>query len=286
MKRRLQYVAPFDGEAADILKRLGVSSSVIKSLRKSLGLVCKIADGEVPVRLNDRLKKGERFCIYLIDKDVKPISKIDVKVNIVYEDEDLAVIDKQSGIAVMPAKGHYGRCLSNALANIWGDFVYRPVNRLDRDTSGLMIVAKNQLAHSALTGRIQRKYVALCSGVFEGDKKGVIDLPLKQSPDGFRRRVDESGARAVTEYEILNQYERYFSVRFLLRTGRTHQIRAHASHLGYPICCDKLYNHNPEEITCPNGKILNRQALHSYYIEFIHPMTAKEMSFTSQAEFL
>ena len=152
MKRRIEYVAAFDGKAEDILKSKGISTSICTALRKSLGLVCRIADGgEIPIRLIDELSQGERFCIYLVDECVKPIPKSDIAVNIVYEDEDIAVIDKQAGIAVIPVRGHYGKSLANALANIWGDFIYRPVNRLDRDTSGLMIVAKNQLAHSALT---------------------------------------------------------------------------------------------------------------------------------------
>lgn len=288
MKRRIEYIAPFDGIVEDVLKYHGVSSSICTALRKSMGLVCALADGkEVPIRLVDTLSQGERLCIYLIDEDVKEIPKADIPVKIVYEDEDLAVIDKQAGLAVIPVKGHYGRCLANALANIWGDFVYRPVNRLDRDTSGLMIVAKNALAHSMLTAEhIHREYVALCEGVFKGDTSGIIDLPIKRIGEGIRRGVEEGGDRAITHYQILTQYEEYFSAKFILETGRTHQIRVHASHIGYPLCCDKLYNENAKQITCPNGKVLNRQALHSCRLEFVHPIRKKHLSFSSTAEFL
>ncbi|MDE5654543.1 MAG: RluA family pseudouridine synthase [Clostridia bacterium] len=288
LKRRIEYIAPFDGKVEDILKCKGISSSICVALRKSLGLVCRVVNGkEIPVRLIDMLSQGERFCIYLVDENIAPIPKLDMPVNIVYEDEDVAVIDKTAGIAVIPVKAHYGRCLANALANIWGDFVYRPVNRLDRDTSGLMIVAKNQLAHSKLTTEhIHREYVALCSGVFVGEKSGEIDLPIKRVGDSLRRQVDLTGDNALTQYEILKQYSDYFSAKFVLKTGRTHQIRVHISHMGYPLCCDRLYNPNFGPIICPNGKKLDRQALHSCALEFVHPISGKTMTFSSKAEFL
>ena len=288
MKRRIEYVAAFDGKVENILKSKGISTSICTALRKSLGLVCRIADGgEIPIRLIDELSQGERFCIYLVDECVKPIPKSDIAVNIVYEDEDIAVIDKQAGIAVIPVRGHYGKSLANALANIWGDFIYRPVNRLDRDTSGLMIVAKNQLAHSALTMKhIYREYVALCSGIYVGEKSGEINLPIKRVGEDICRKVDPSGDEAITKFEILDQYSDYFSARFVLGTGRTHQIRVHSSYMGYPLCCDKLYNPNPHKIICPNGKILDRQALHSCRLEFVHPISGEKLKFLSQAEFL
>ncbi len=288
MKRRIEYVAAFDGKAENILKSKGISTSICTALRKSLGLVCRIADGgEIPIRLIDELSQGERFCIYLVDECVKPIPKSDIAVNIVYEDEDIAVIDKQAGIAVIPVRGHYGKSLANALANIWGDFIYRPVNRLDRDTSGLMIVAKNQLAHSALTMKhIYREYVALCSGIYVGEMSGEINLPIKRVGEDICRKVDPSGDEAITKFEILDQYSDYFSARFVLGTGRTHQIRVHSSYMGYPLCCDKLYNPNPHKIICPNGKILDRQALHSCRLEFVHPISGEKLKFLSQAEFL
>lgn len=286
--RRLTYVADFDGQIADILQYHGISSSICTSLRKRMGLVCRIADGEeIPIRLTERINSGESFCIYLTDGDVKEIPKWDVPVKIVYEDEDIAVIDKDAGMAVIPVKGFYGRSLANALANIWGDFVYRPVNRLDRDTSGLMIVAKNQLAHSTLAKEhIYRQYVGLCQGVFAGEKKGVLDMPIKRIDGGMKRCVCEGGEKAVTHYEFLRQYDGYFSAKFILETGRTHQIRVHASHIGYPLCCDKLYNPTPHPIICSNGITLDRQALHSCALEFNHPINQKKMVFASKAEFL
>ena len=285
--RRLEYVAKMGGSIDDALSTMGISSTIRTGLRKEFGLICKVCDGkEIPVKIIDSVGEGEKFCIYLKDSDIKPIPKWDKPVKIVYEDQDLAVIDKDAGVAVIPTKKHYGKSLVNALANIWGDFVYRPVNRLDRDTSGLMIVAKNQLAHSNLAiEHIDREYIALCEGQFEGERKGTIDLPIKRAGSGMKREVAPEGDRAITHYEVIKQYEQYFSARFVLETGRTHQIRVHISHIGYPLCCDKLYNPDPKQILCPNGNVLNRQALHSYRLSFVHPIDGREMEFTSNPSF-
>lgn len=288
--RRLEYYCPFDGSCDDILKHYGISSGIRTGLRKRMGLVCKIVDGrEIPVILTERMREGERFCVYLEDEEIVHIPACDTKIDIVYEDEDVAVIDKPAGIAVIPVKNHYGKSLANCLASVWGDFVYRPVNRLDRDTSGLMTVAKNSLAHSNLTGKTKREYLALCEGVFDTDRYpliGTIDKPIACKEKSMKRFVSQNGDRAITHYEVLRQYEEYFLCRFVLDTGRTHQIRVHISDMGYPLCCDRLYNKNARPVVCPNGKTLDRQALHSFRLSFVHPITGEEMDFESKPEFL
>lgn len=285
--RRIEYTALYDGTCDDNLKSQGISTSIRVQLRKRLGLVCIVKDGqEIPIILTQRLVKGERYCIYLEDNDIPHIPVCDRPIHIVYEDEDLAVIDKPYGLAVIPTHNHYGKCLANCLANIWGDFVYRPVNRLDRDTSGLMIVAKNSLAHSLLTGNTHREYLALCSGIFEGNKCGTIDKPIARVDSGMMRCVRADGDRAITHYEVQKQYEEYFLCKFVLDTGRTHQIRVHTSYMGYPLCCDKMYNPNAKAIVAPNNQVLDRQALHSYLLRFTHPISGQKLEFVSKPEFL
>ena len=287
--RRIVFTAPFDGKADDVLKSLDVSSGIRTELRKRIGLVAKInGQEEIPVTLVDVLKKDEEFCIYLEDREVPGVPVCDREIPIVYEDEDLAVVEKPASLAVIPVKGHYGRSLANCLAKRWGDFVYRPVNRLDRDTSGLMVVAKNSLAHSRLSGKTHRRYLALCQGVFSGKREGIIDAPLARAEDGMKRYVCQvgKGAEAVTRYKFLKQYDGYFSAEFIPVTGRTHQIRVHSSSIGYPLMCDKLYNPCCRSLTHDDGKILDRQALHSYYLEFTHPVSGKKLCFSSAPDFI
>ncbi len=287
--RRIEFIAPFDGRADDVLKSLGISTSIRTDLRKKKGLVAKICqDGETPLILVDTLKKGERFCIYLEDTLMPHVPVCDRDINIVYEDEDLAVVDKPASLAVIPVKNHYGRSLANCLAKRWGDFVYRPVNRLDRDTSGLMIVAKNSLAHSRLSGNTERRYLALCQGIFSGEKEGVIDAPIARAEDGMKRYVCErgKGVEAVTRYKFLRQYDGYFLAQFIPVTGRTHQIRVHSASIGYPLVCDRLYNPDCKALTLGEGRLLDRQALHSYYLEFTHPISGEWLCFSSVPDFL
>lgn len=287
--RRIVFTAPFDGRADDVLKYLGVSTSIRTDLRKRKGLVAKIGGNtETPLILVDELKKGEEFCIYLEDTTVPEVPVYDMDINIVYEDEDLAVADKPASLAVIPVKNHYGRSLANCLAKRWGNFVYRPVNRLDRDTSGLMIVAKNSLAHSKLSGKTERRYLALCQGIFSGEKEGVIDAPIARAEDGMKRYVCQRGKgdEAVTRYKFLRQYDGYFLAQFLPVTGRTHQIRVHTASMGYPLVCDRLYNPDCKALTLWDGRLLDRQALHSYYLEFTHPVSGERLNFLSAPDFL
>ena len=150
-----------------------------------------------------------------------------------------------------------------------------------------MIVAKNQLAHCVLAREhIDREYVGLCSGTYCGDSAGVWDYPIDRLDGGFKRYICDSGKRAVTHYKFVRQYDGYFCAKFVLETGRTHQIRVHTAYIGHPLCCDRLYNPDPSAVICPNGFKLDRQALHSCRITFRHPIDGREMTFFSQAEFL
>lgn len=265
------------------LRRLGVSSSICTQLRKRLGLVYRIAHGEKkPLRLVDFLDTGCEFYIVLHDEPTT-IPKYDFPLNIVYEDEDVAVVDKPYGLAVIATHGHYGKSLANALASIWGDFVYRPVNRLDRDTSGLMIIAKNSLAHSILaSSEIIKKYVGLCRGTLQGE--GVWEFPIASSEEGMKRIVSPSGRYAKTAYRVLQNYDDCTLVEFQLFTGRTHQIRTHCAHVGHSLVCDRLYG-DGKPFLCLNGKVLDRQALHSSYLCFDSPISGERVELTSKADF-
>ena len=281
--RTLIYTAETDGSVEENLRNEKYSSALITNLRKEKGLIAA-ADTDRPLKTSDMLKKGDKYRINLIDRP-KCVPKYDIELNFVYEDEDIAVIDKQSNLAVISSNLHYAKSLENALANVWGDFVYRPVNRLDKDTSGLIIIAKNQLAHSLLQKqKIKKKYTALVEGSLTGE--GVINAPIYKPEIGSMKRiVDSRGKEAVTKYKSLAVYDSFSKIEFELLTGRTHQIRVHSAYISHPLCCDFLYNPNCAPILAPSEIFLNRQALHSSYLEFLQPVTGEILIFTSKADF-
>jgi len=206
------------------------------------------------------------------------------------------VVDKPADMPVHPAINNFDNTLANGIAYYFAKknqhFVFRCINRLDRDTSGLLIVAKHRLSASILSDfmkkrEIHREYLALASGIFD-EKKGTIDLPIgRVSESIIERFVDfENGDNAVTHYEVLKEYHDkcgiitdsaddfpYSLLKLHLETGRTHQIRVHMAYIGHPLLGDHLYNKKPGS--------LPRQALHSHVIEFYHPLTLEKMRFVS-----
>ena len=198
----------------------------------------------------------------------------------VYEDEDLLLLNKQPGLIVHPTKGHPMGTVANALMYYQQvhdqSWKIRFVNRLDMDTSGLLIVAKNAYCQNALTDQMRKNllnktYIAIVSGVIEDDR-GTIDAPIgRPDPVDVRRGVMADGAPSVTHYEVLERYDRYTLVQLALETGRTHQIRVHMSHIGHPVLGDHLYG---EE----KPYLIERQALHAARLEFRHPVSDKLMT--------
>ncbi len=198
--------------------------------------------------------------------------------NILFEDEGLLILDKPFGIAVHPSILHYDNSLSNGVRYYFDSIdlkkKIRPVNRLDFNTSGIVIFAKNELIQESLIrqmnlGTFDKEYLCLVEGSFE-IKKGIIDAPIKRKEGSIIERcVLPDGQKAITEYEVLKEIKKensiYSLVKCHLLTGRTHQIRVHMSYISHPIVGDTLYG-NPSEI-------INRQALHSHKISFVHPIT-------------
>ena len=204
-----------------------------------------------------------------------------IPLDIVYEDDDLMIINKQPGLIVHPTKGHPTGTVANALMYYMEQtgkpFKIRFVNRLDMDTSGLLVVAKNSYTQNDYTKQmkentVEKRYVAVVKGIVESDE-GTIDLPIgRPDPDHVRRGVMEDGAPSVTHYKVLDRYNGYSLVELLLETGRTHQIRVHMSHIGHPVLGDWLY----EGL---NPLLIDRQALHAAKLTFTHPMTKERVTF-------
>lgn len=223
---------------------------------------------------------GDRLEIFIIDEvSSEKIEPENLPIDIVFEDEDILVVNKAEGMPVHTSQGHFHGTLANAVMfHFKGqDFTFRCVNRLDKDTSGLLIIAKNRLSSAILSNmmianEIKREYVAICKGEFP-DEKGIIDAPIARKADStIERIVDfEKGKRAVTNFEKVKFENGYSLVALRLDTGRTHQIRVHLKHFGFPIVGDFLYN--------PDYEKIQRQALHSRSLEFFHPITKVKMYF-------
>lgn len=281
--RKLVYVAKFNGTIEDNLKAYGFSTRICSLLKRELGLVT--IEGE-PKFVVDKANAGDKIKIILRENNVTHIEPYNFPINIIFEDDDVAIVEKPPNIAVISTSAHYNQSLMNALAAIWGDFVYHPVTRLDKGTSGLMLIAKHSLSHSLLNmdlahetdgnsiGKsVLREYFCLVSGCL--DDKGVINAPIAHiDKTNYRRTVNYGcGKRAVTEYEVLDRFGKYSLVRVKLLTGRTHQIRVHMSYMGNPLVGDELYG--------GDISLLNRPALHSYHLEFYHPISGEYMQFNS-----
>lgn len=282
MERIFEYTAENDCTVEELLKRKGYSSRICNLLKKEYGLV-KVNDQ--PVFVVSKIKKGDKVAVFLKENPSK-IDPFCYNVDIIFEDEDLAIINKQADIAVIATNAHYGKSLMNALANVWGEFVFHPVNRLDKGTSGLMIVAKNQLAHSILSNKIaedkeneqknvQREYLALVhnypNNILTGEGNIVADIGIPSGNSLVRGVVQTGGKYAKTYFKVLQSNAQFSLVKLVLATGRTHQIRVHMSHIGHPLLGDDLYG--------GDKKLIQRPALHSESIKFNHPITGEKMSF-------
>ena len=208
----------------------------------------------------------------------------DIPVPVVYEDNDIIVVNKPKGMVVHPANGNPDGTLVNAILAICKDSLsgiggeIRPgiVHRLDKDTSGLLIVAKNDVAHIKMSKQIHereviKKYIALVKGVV-AENEATIDLPIARSTkDRKKMAVDPKGKNAVTHFKVLKRYDKYTLLELKIDTGRTHQIRVHMSYIGHPVVGDGVYSSGKNEFN------VEGQMLHARYLEFRHPITGKEL---------
>lgn len=269
-----------------LAKETGASRSNIKTIVESDGV---FVNGVLRKKSGFELKEGDEVEFTLPEPktlDVEPNSEI--KLNIVYEDEHFAVINKPQGMVVHPASSYQKNdTLVNALladldklSSING--VIRPgiVHRLDKDTSGLIVVAKTDEAHKSLASQIEKKtarriYFGLCDGNFKEDN-GTIDAPIARNKrDRKKMGIDTDGRRAVTHYTVLERFGKYTLVRFELETGRTHQIRVHSSHIHHPIVGDEVYGGS-------TALYKNGQLLHARQLVLTHPISGERMTFEAE----
>ncbi len=285
-EERIQITDEESGERIDALlsrKFPALSRSLIQKCMEA-GTV--IVNGK-SVKKNARANAGDEIVFAFPETEALPVEPQDIPLDVVYEDEDIIIVNKTRGMVVHPAPGHPDGTLVNALLYRCGDSlsgiggVQRPgiVHRIDKDTSGLLAVAKNDFAHQGLSAQLSdhslcREYVAVVNGNFR-EESGVVDRPIGRHPvDRKRMAVTEKNSkRAVTHWEVLENYRGYSMVLCRLETGRTHQIRVHMASIGHPLLGDGLYG-----AKCPD-KGLEGQCLHARRLCLIHPRTGEALQF-------
>ena len=266
-------------------------SDVIEGKSRSFiqGLIEKDSikvNGKIP-KSNYKLKALDEIEVILPEPEVLNVEAENIPIDIIYEDEDVVVVNKAQGMVVHPAPGNYNGTLVNALlyhcknlSSING--VIRPgiVHRIDKDTSGVLVIAKNDEAHTFLSEQLKdhsmkREYYALIEGRLKNDR-GTIDKSLGRSKkDRLKIGIVEGGKRAVTHYEVIERYNGYTLIKCVLETGRTHQIRVHMASIGFPLVGDPLYGFKRQKFK------VEGQVLHAKTLGFIHPRTKKYMEFTT-----
>lgn len=284
MNRNIDYIIDEDSAGLRVEQFLrrkrysGQNLSEIKRMPKSI-----LVNG-VHYYMRQELSTGDHLQVRICEtQNSEKIPPTKLPLDIIYEDEDLLVLNKPAGMPIHPSLNNYTNSIANALAYYFQSqgkpFIFRCCNRLDRDTSGLTIVSKHLVSGSILSDmtkyrEVHREYLAIVRGSVT-PSEGTIQAPLgRKEGTIIERTVDwEHGEDAVTHYKVVKEANGHSLVSLRLETGRTHQIRIHMKYLGYPLIGDYLYN--------PDMEYMTRQALHSHHMEFTHPITGEHMSFTA-----
>lgn len=253
----------------EILRDFGVSSSLLTKLKQTENGITK--NGEF-ARSIDTVCIGDTVKIKIEDRG-KAATPSNLDIQIIYEDDDIIVLNKPPLVPVHESRNHRGDTLANFVAyHTNANTAFRAVYRLDRDTSGIVLAAKHELAAAKLAGKVKKDYYAVVGGIVESD--GCVNAPIARCGDSIiKRRVDENGEKAITHYYVIKVGENSTLLKFNLETGRTHQIRVHMQSIGHPLLGDEMYGGDCSKI--------RRQALHCKDICFIHPVTGEKMNFST-----
>lgn len=272
MERYLKYKIT---ERYDGLKILNFLKSEVKASARLIRQLKNVPDGitlnGAHARTVDFMRSGDLLCLHLPNdenEDSQFFEPLNTELKILYEDDDLLIVDKPAGMPLHPSHNHQGDTLANAVSYYLQSkgkaAAFRSIGRLDRGTSGIVICALNKYVAARLSGKIYKEYLAVAEGIYEGN--GIIDRPIyRPDPIITVRTVDERGEKAVTEWQAISHHNGRTLLRIHLLTGRTHQIRVHFSSLGTALVGDTMYGHPDEAIS--------RQALHCCYCRFNHPVT-------------
>lgn len=275
---KLKYIVDKEINIRQVLReKFGVSERLLTKLKKNRKIYLNGKNDiflDIPVKTSDIVEVDFDF-----DEDNSNIVPVKMNLNIIYEDDSLIVLDKPFNMPVHPSLNHYEDSLSNGLKYYYDSVnlhrKIRPINRLDKDTSGIVIFAKNEYAQDRI--RITNKiYLTILEGKLEGS--GIIDKPIARKADSIIERcISDNGEKAITEYSVIKNFkignEEFSLVKCILHTGRTHQIRVHMASINHPILGDTLYG--------KSSSLIGRQALHAYKLTFVHPIIKKEIEVTS-----
>lgn len=281
---KIQKTVPAEYDKRKIREYLKEDLGLSTRLIRGAALDKRILVNEKAVKMNYMVSEGEHIVVILDKEESQNIEPEKMDLDIVYEDEDIIVINKKPYMVVHPTKSHFNGTLSNGVMYYFKETgqnsIVRLVSRLDMNTSGLIIIAKNQFAHMQLSKEMreehfQKRYLALVHGNLK-EREGTINKPIyRESDDVIKRVVDPRGQESITHYRVLERYENADLVECLLETGRTHQIRVHLSYLGNPIYGDFLYGEEEDEL-------IPRQALHAYGLDFYSPRTREKLSLRAE----
>jgi 23S rRNA pseudouridine1911/1915/1917 synthase len=294
MTNKLTYMVKVDVKEVKLRDYLKYTENLSSRFLKSSGISGKISVNGKVAKLNHRISTSDKIEIDMKKNEHQNIEPEKMDLDVIYDDIDLIVINKEPGIVVHPTKGYPYGTLANGVSYYFKErdekCIVRLVSRLDMDTSGLIIIAKNQFSHMALARDMQsihkqaddmegktfeKSYMLIVHGNMK-NKSGTIDLPIgKPDPESINREVFEGGQRSITHYEVIDSYKNGDLIKATLETGRTHQIRIHFSHLGHPIYGDSLYGASEESY-------IDRQALHAYKLIIPHPRTGEELILQSE----
>ena len=276
----LKYIVNNEQNINLILKNeLNISSRLLYKLIKNQNIFLN----NIPCDTRNSALLGDVITVnFDYEEDNSNIIPVKINLDIVFEDDWLLVVNKPAGIAIHPSVLHYSDSLCNGI-RFYFDKIglkkkIRPVNRLDLNTSGLVVFAKCEYIQECLISQMKdntfkKEYLAFCKGVFD-KKNGTIDLPIaRKSNSIIERCISESGQHAVTHYQVLKDFNNYSLVKCILETGRTHQIRVHMAAIGHPLIGDSLYGSSSD--------FIGRQALHCYKLSFVHPITKFMLEFFS-----
>lgn len=237
-----------------------------------------VNDFSVPI--NFKINSGDKLVIKenFVEDSSNIVSNSEINLDILFEDDYFLIVDKPAGIAVHPSILHYSDSLCNGVKYYFEKIglkkKIRPINRLDKDTSGIVIFAKNEYIQECLVRQMssntfKKKYIAILLGILEKDF-GTINAPIARKDDSIIERcIDENGEKAISHFKVIKRFDNLTQVEYTLETGRTHQLRVHSSFIGHPILGDSLYG--------KKSNLISRQALHAYEISFVHPITKREV---------